>query len=166
MNMISSTALLRAADDASTSLLQWGLGGAVLLVFVVPIFYGMARAAQKREDARLDLDQQARKAAIDRENREAELRAERERKLVDALVASVEQQKVALDRSLRFEEQEEKVHNAILQGLAQVTQTLASIADRMATTQQASATTAAAQTQLAQLLGEVATQIQTLKRAA
>lgn len=163
---MNSTALLRAADDASTSLLQWGLGGAVLLVFVVPIFYGMARAAQKREDARLELDQQARKAAIDRENRDAELRAERERKLVDALVASVEQQKQALDQWRRFEEQEEKVHAAILQGLGQVTQTLGQIGERLATQQQHTATTATAQTQLAELLGAVAQQIQTLKRTA
>lgn len=152
-------------EDASASLLQWGLGGAVLLVFVVPIFYAMARATQRREDARLALDQKEREARIEREKMEAELRNEREKKLVDALVASVEQQRVALDRSLRFEEQEEKVHNAILQGLAQVTQTLSSIAERIATTQQSSATTAAAQTQLAQLLGEVARQIQGPKAA-
>jgi len=171
--MISSTAFLRAADDATTSLFNYGLGGIVLAVFVVPIYLGMARAAQRREEARIKADEaervvrdEERKARFAQDLRDAELRAERERKLVDALVASVEQQKVALDRSLRFEEQEEKVHNAILQGLAQVTQTLASIADRMATTQQASATTAAAQTQLAQLLGDVAAQIQNLKRPA
>ncbi len=163
---ISSTTYLRAADEASTSLLQWGLGGAVLAVFVVPVFYGLARAAQtreaarqKNEDARIALDQEERKARLDRENREAELRAERERKLVDALVASVEQQKLALEQWRRFEEQEEKTHDALLKGFA-------AISERLATQQQHSATTAAAQTQLAQLLADLATQIQNLKRAA
>jgi hypothetical protein len=159
MNMISSTAFLRAAEDTTSSLMNYGLAGAVLAVFVVPLFYGMARNAQKREDARIALDQEERKSRLDRENREAELRAERERKLVDALVASVEQQKLALEQWRRFEEQEEKTHAALLNGFAQ-------ISERMASQQQHSATTATAQTQLAQLLGEVAAQIQNLKRTA
>lgn len=181
---MNSTTLLRAADDATSSLLQWGLGGAVLVVFVVPIFYSMARNAQKREDARMEVEKteraarlkieederaardEERKARFAQDLRDSELRAERERKLVDALVASVEQQKLALDQWRRFEEQEEKVHAAILTGLAQVTQTLAQIADRMTTTTQATTATATAQTQLAQLLSDVAAQIQTLKRTA
>ena len=124
---MNSTALLRAADDATSSLLNYGLGGLVLVVFVVPIYLGMARAAQKRDDARLEVDKaeraardEERKARFAQDLRDAELRAERERKLVDALVASVEQQKQALDQWRRFEEQEEKVHAAILQGLGQV----------------------------------------------
>lgn len=170
---MNSTALLRAADDATSSLLNYGLGGLVLVVFVVPIYLGMARAAQKREDARLEVDKaeraardEERKARFAQDLRDAELRAEREHKLVDALVASVEQQKQALDQWRRFEEQEEKVHAAILQGLGQVTATLGQICERLATQQQHSATTATAQTQLAELLGSVAQQIQTLKRTA
>lgn len=170
---MKSTALLRAADDATSSLLNYGLGGLVLVVFVVPIYLGMARAAQKREDARLEVDKaertardEERKARFAQDLRDAELRAERERKLVDALVASVEQQKLALDQWRRFEEQEEKVHAAILQGLAQVTATLGQIAERMTTTTQATTATADAQSKLAQLLGNVAEQLQTLKRTA
>lgn len=170
---MNSTSLLRAADDATSSLLNYGLGGLVLVVFVVPIYLGMARAAQKREDARLEVDKaertardEERKARFAQDLRDAELRAERERKLVDALVASVEQQKLALDQWRRFEEQEEKVHAAILQGLAQVTATLGQIAERMTTTTQATTATADAQSKLAQLLGNVAEQLQTLKRTA
>lgn len=171
--MTTSTALLRAADDASTSLLQWGLGGAVLAVFVVPVFYIFARgvqsreaARQKGEDARQQLDQKEREARLERENREAELKAESQRKLIDALVASVDSQKLALEQWRRFEEQEERTHAALLAGMAQVTATLAQIGERLASQQQHQATTANAQTQLAQLLGDVATQIQTLKRPA
>lgn len=178
--MISSTALLRAADEATTSLLNYGLGGIVLAVFVVPIYLGMARAAQRREEARIKADEaertvrdDERKARFAQDIRDSELRAERERKLVDALVATVEQQrqaidqqKLALEQWRRFEEAEEKTHTALLAGLAQVTATLAQIGERIATQQQHQATTAAAQAQLAQLLGDVATQIQTLKRPA
>lgn len=161
-----STTLLRAADDATSELLQWGIGGIILAVFVVPIFYGMARAAAARENARAETEKSERETRAKRDDRDAELRAERERKLVDALVASVEQQKLALEQWRRFEEQEEKVHVSILAGLAQTTQTLATIADRVAAHQQSSATTAAAQTQIAQLLGDVTEQIHQLKRSA
>lgn len=163
--MISSTAYLRAADDASTSLLQWGIGGAILTVLVVPIFYGFARAAQNREAARLAQEQKESDARLQRENRESELRAESQRKLIDALVASVDSQKLALEQWRRFEEQEEKTHAALLAGMAQVTATMAQIGERIASQQQHQATTATAQTQLAQLLSEVAREIQTLKAA-
>lgn len=163
---MSSTALLRAADDASTNLLQYGFGGAVLAIFVVPVFYVMARAAQNREAARLAIEQAEHKARLDREIREAELRAESQRKLIDALVASVDSQKLALEQWRRFEEQEEKTHAALLAGMAQVTATLAQIGERIASQHQHTATTATAQTQLAQLLADVAVQIQALKRTA
>ena len=163
---LTSTALLRAADDASTNLLQYGFGGAVLAIFVVPVFYIMARSAQNREAARLAIEQKEHQARLDRETRENELRAESQRKLIDALVASVDSQKLALEQWRRFEEQEERTHAALLAGMAQVTATLAQISERLASQQQHQATTATAQTQLAQLLGDVATQIQTLKRAA
>lgn len=163
---LTSTALLRAADDASTNLLQYGFGGAVLAIFVVPVFYIMARSAQNREAARLAIEQKEHQARLDRETRENELRAESQRKLIDALVASVDSQKLALEQWRRFEEQEERTHAALLAGMAQVTATLAQISERLASQQQHSATTATAQTQLAQLLGDVATQIQTLKRPA
>jgi hypothetical protein len=163
---MSSTALLRAADDASTNLLQYGFGGAVLAIFVVPVFYVMARAAQNREAARLAIEQKEHQARLDREIREAELRAESQRKLIDALVASVDSQKLALEQWRRFEEQEEKTHAALLAGMAQVTATLAQIGERIASQHQHTATTATAQTQLAQLLADVAVQIQTLKRSA
>lgn len=163
---LTSTALLRAADDASTNLLQYGFGGAVLAIFVVPVFYIMARSAQNREAARLAIEQKEHQARLDRETRENELRAESQRKLIDALVASVDSQKLALEQWRRFEEQEERTHAALLAGMAQVTATLAQIGERIAAQQQHSATTATAQTQLAQLLGDVATQIQTLKRPA
>lgn len=163
---MNSTTLLRAADDATNSLLQWGIGGAVLVVLVVPIFYGFARAAQAREAARLAQEQKESDARLVRENREAELKAESQRKLIDALVASVDSQKLALEQWRRFEEQEEKTHAALLAGMAQVTATLAQISERLASQQQHSATTATAQTQLAQLLSDVASQIQTLKRTA
>lgn len=168
---MNSHTLIRAADDATSSLLQWGLGGVLLAVFVVPIYFGMARSAQRREDARMKAEDEDRKVRDDerkarfaREEKDAELRAHREGKLIDALVASVEQQKQALEQWRRFEESEEKTHAAILNGLAQTTQTLARIAERLAEHQQASATTAAAQTQIAQILGDVANQIQSLKR--
>ena len=163
---LTSTALLRAADDASTNLLQYGFGGAVLAIFVVPVFYIMARSAQNREAARLAIEQKEHQARLDRETRENELRAESQRKLIDALVASVDSQKLALEQWRRFEEQEERTHAALLAGMAQVTATLAQISERLASQQQHSASTATAQTQLAQLLGDVATQIQTLKRPA
>lgn len=163
---LTSTALLRAADDASTNLLQYGFGGAVLAIFVVPVFYVMARAAQNREAARLAIEQKEHQARLDREIREAELRAESQRKLIDALVASVDSQKLALEQWRRFEEQEEKTHAALLAGMAQVTATLAQIGERIASQHQHTATTATAQTQLAQLLADVAVQIQTLKRSA
>lgn len=163
---LTSTALLRAADDASTNLLQYGFGGAVLAIFVVPVFYIMARSAQNREAARLAIEQKEHQARLDRETRENELRAESQRKLIDALVASVDSQKLALEQWRRFEEQEERTHAALLAGMAQVTATLAQISERLASQQQHQATTATAQTQLAQLLGDVATQIQTLKRTA
>lgn len=161
--MISSNALFRAADDALVSLKDYGLGGIVLAVFVVPIYIGMARAAQRREDARIKADEaertvrdEERKARFAQDLRDSELRAERERKLVDALVTS-------LDQWRRFEEQEEKTHAALLAGMAQVTATLAQIGERLATQQQHQATTATAQAQIAQLLGEVTREIRTLK---
>lgn len=162
---LSSSVYLRAADDASNSLLQWGLGGAILAILVVPIFYGFARAAQNREAARLALDQKEHEARLARENREAELRAESQRKLIDGLVASVDSQKLALDQWRRFEEQEEKTHAALLAGMAQVTATMAQIGERIASQQQHQATTTTAQTQLAQLLSDVAREIHTLKAA-
>lgn len=170
---MNSTSLLRAADDAQSSLLNYGLAGVILAVFVVPTFWLLARSAQRREDARLKVDEDERtvrdderKARFAQDMKESDLRAERERKLVDALVASVDQQKQALEQWRHFEHQEEKVHAAILSGLAQVTATLGQIAERMAITTQATTATATAQTQLAQLLGDVAAQIQTLKRTA
>ena len=163
---MTSTVLLRAADDATTSLLNYGLAGAVIAILVVPVFYMFARSAQNREAARLDQERKESDARLQRENRDSELRAESQRKLIDALVTSVDSQKLALDQWRRFEEQEEKTHAALLAGMAQVTATLAQIGERIATQQQHQATTATAQTQLAQLLSDVASQIQTLKRTA
>lgn len=162
---ISSTALLRAADDATTSLLNYGLAGAVIAILVVPVFYMFARSEQNREAARLDQERKESDARLLRENRDSELRAESQRKLIDALVASVDSQKLALEQWRRFEEQEEKTHAALLAGMAQVTATMAQIGERIASQQQHQETTATAQTQLAQLLSEVAREIHTLKAA-
>ncbi|MBL8756329.1 MAG: hypothetical protein JNK15_23750 [Planctomycetes bacterium] len=155
---------LEVADDSTSGLLQWGIGGGILAALVAPVLFGFMANWREREKVRLEIEKAEQEARTRREEKDAELRSQREGKLVDALVASVEQQKQALEQWRRFEESEEKTHEAILTGLAQATQTLARIAERLAEHQQTSATTAAAQTQIAQLLGDVATQIQTLKR--
>lgn len=134
-----------AADGALNGLLQWGVGGVILAVFVAPTFLILVRGAQKREEERARRDEDERRE-----------RNERERRLVDALVASVDQQKAALEEWRRFEGTEEKTHAALLQGIAQIGATLASISERMRVEEQASARTAQAQDMIAQQLERVA----------
>lgn len=112
----------QAADAALGGLAQWGIGGAILAVLVAPVFLMMVRGAQKREDDRGKRDEEDIRA-----------RREREGKLVDALVASVEQQKMALEQWRAFEVKEERVHEAMMVTLSQVTAHLGSIADRLKT---------------------------------
>ena len=134
-----------ALDTSVNSLLQWGIGGAILLIFVAPTFLLMVKGAQKREDERVARDAEERKA-----------QSEREHKLIDALVASVEQQKAALEQWRAFEEREEKTHAALLSGMAQLTTSLASIADRVRSDEQASVQAAASQARLAELMAQIA----------
>ena len=128
----------QAADQSMSSLLQWGIGGAILAVFVAPTFWVMVRAVQKREDARQARDDEDNKA-----------RREREMKLVDTLSKSVEQQRLALEQWRSFEAQEEKTHAAILAGLQALT-------DRL---NQQGATFAETHVRLAQILESIATKL-------
>lgn len=133
-----SNITVQSADQALSGLLQWGIGGAILAVFVAPTFLLLVRSAQKREDAR-----QA------RDDVEASARREREMKLVDALAKSVEQQRIALEQWRAFESAEEKTHAAILAGLS-------SIADRL---NQQAANTAESHVRIAQILDSIASKL-------
>lgn len=75
-----------AADRALGSLLEWGVGGAILAVFVAPTFLLMVRGAQKREDARAQRDAE-----------DARRHMEREDKLVAMLTTALELQKSTHD---------------------------------------------------------------------
>jgi hypothetical protein len=143
-----TNSLLQATDKSMDSLLSWGVGGVILAVFVAPTFWLMVKSAQKREEDRSK-----------REDEDAKLNAARVDKLIDALAKSVEQQKAALDQWRLFEAQEEKVHSALLAGLSQITTSLQA-------QQAAVANTAATQSETTRLLGDVAQQIQQLKRSA
>jgi hypothetical protein len=140
---------VRATDQAFSSLLEWGIGGAILAVFVAPTFWAMVRAGQKREEER---------AA--RDARDADLRNDRETKVITALVASVEQQRQALENWKQYETQEEKVHSALLAGLSQVTSSLGEISNSLRVQQREVAVTATYQDRIATLLEQVAKKIQ------
>lgn len=149
---------IRAADEAINSLLQWGIGGIILAVFVAPTFWLMVRGAQKREEARAKREEDEATASRLREEAETTIRREREKQLVDALTRSVEQQREALAQWRQFEAQEEKVHTAILAALTNLTNLLTA-------QQRAADSTASSQTQIAHLLGEVANRLQHVKAA-
>jgi len=133
-----SSLTVQSADQALSGLLQWGIGGAILAVFVAPTFYLMVRSAQKREEGRQS-----------RDDIEATARREREMKLVDALTKSVEQQRIALDQWRAFEAAEEKTHAAILASLS-------AIADRL---NQQAANTAESHVRIAQILDSIASKL-------
>lgn len=109
-----------AADKTLTNLYDAGLAGAILALLVAPVLLALVRGAQKRQEA-----------TDAREDRDAAARQERETQLVRSLVASVEQQKEALQQWRSFETEEKQTHSAILTNLAQLTTTLAKIADKI-----------------------------------
>jgi hypothetical protein len=133
-----------ATDGAFAGLLQWGIGGCILAVFVAPVFLLLVRQTQKREDERAAADLAERK-----------LRQERENVMLDALVKSVEQQRVALEQQKAFEVAEERVHAAIHQGLAQITASLASITETLRAGTRSSTELTHSQERIAQLLQSV-----------
>jgi len=106
-----------AADKTLTNLYDAGLAGAILALLVAPVLLALVRGSQKRQEA-----------TDAREDRDAAARQERETQLVRSLVASVEQQK---EEWRAFETEEKQTHSAILTNLAQMTTTLAKIADKL-----------------------------------
>jgi hypothetical protein len=106
-----------AADKTLTNLADAGLAGAILAIMVAPVLLVLVRGSQKRQEA-----------TDARDERDAVARRERESRLVDALVASVQHQKEAIAQWREFESEEKVTHQAILANLGQLTATLAQIA--------------------------------------
>lgn len=115
------------------SLSQWGIAGAILAVFVAPVFYVMIKSFQRRE--------------------------ERDGNVTDALIMSVDQQKAALEQWRNFELNEEKVHAAIMANLGQVAQNLSIIADRMQAHAENADANLETHSRVAQVLDEIATKL-------
>lgn len=117
--LASATVLYTVADtsgsDVTSGLVQWGIGGAILLAFVWPSM----KRAERREDLR---DQ--------REQEEARARAALQEKLVASLESSVRQQGEALMQWREFERKEEKTHEAIVATLNEMTTTLRVLAQQ------------------------------------
>ena len=63
--MLSTT---RAADEAISTLGQLGIAGAVLAVFVVPVYLALVKGAQKRLDDAAKHDEEDRRARAERES--------------------------------------------------------------------------------------------------
>jgi uncharacterized protein HemX len=104
--MIHQTSFASAADDVASSLASYGLAGAILAALVAPVLYVLVKAQQKREDAQVAAD-----------TKEAERRALREEKLLDALVTSVKNQREAIDEWKHYTKGEEQTHASILAAL-------------------------------------------------
>lgn len=113
--------VVRAADSVTADLASYGLAGAILAVLVAPVLYVLVRSSQKREEDRGRMDAE-----------ETRRRGEREDKLLNALVASVAQQKEALELRRVYETSEERVHSTILSGIQQITVTQENIARTLA----------------------------------
>ena len=99
----------QAADKVTSDLMQYGMAGTVLAVFVAPVLFVLVKSAQRRDEERIKQDADDRKRQNDREDR-----------LVLVLQQSVEQQRQALELQRQFEVNEQGVHQALAAALREM----------------------------------------------
>lgn len=139
---MTKNAMLMTDDNVGGALINYGIAGAVLGLFVLPAWLAMLNSNRKREEARDAAAEKDAEARRELEREEWRLRIDRENKLVAALVASVDHQK---------------------ESLQQINASLRQIADRIDSQHRDLAMQANAQTKVAELLAGVASQLERLK---
>lgn len=92
---------------------QLGIAGALIAVFVAPVFVWLLNGVRMREAAQLEKD----KAAEAERLRKEAIREEREKVMVQALVDSVAAQREALKKWDDFEREEVNTHRRIVEAL-------------------------------------------------
>lgn len=124
---MASMRLPRFEENVLNQLSQMGIAGAILSIFVVPVFLWLLNGVKRREQEqaeqakkRDDADEKERQIRLEDERKERERRTAQEQRVIEALILSVNKQAESLERWNRFEQEEASIHKQIVSALEKI----------------------------------------------